>query len=65
MSRTYCYRRKALVIKLGNPNFMKISFKTFRHWKATTEYHRTKDILYVKELFGHKNIKQINLHPLS
>ena len=36
---------------------MKIKLKTFRHWKATMEYHRTKDILYVKELLGHKNIQ--------
>ena len=27
-----------------------------RHWKATMEYHRTKDILYVMKLLGHKNI---------
>jgi len=27
-----------------------------RHWKATIEYHRTKDLLYVKQLLGHKNI---------
>jgi hypothetical protein len=42
---------------LGNPRLMKIKLKTFRHWKATMEYHRTKDILYVKELLGHKNIQ--------
>jgi integrase len=28
-----------------------------RHWKATMEYARTKDILYVMQLLGHKNIK--------
>jgi len=57
MSRTFCYRRKVISEKLGNPKLRKISFKTFRHWKATTEYHRTKDILFVKELLGHKSIK--------
>jgi len=36
---------------------MKITFHTFRHWKATMEYHRTKDILHVMQLLGHKNIK--------
>jgi len=35
---------------------MQISFHTLRHWKATIEYHRTKDLLYVKQLLGHKNI---------
>ena len=36
---------------------MKITFKTFRHWKATMEYSKTKDILHVKKLLGHKEIK--------
>ena len=43
--------------RLGNPNLSRITLKTLRHWKATMEYHRTKDILYVKELLGHKSIK--------
>jgi len=57
MSSTFSKRRKAIAEKLGNPKLRKITFKTFRHWKATTKYHKTKDILYVKELLGHKNIK--------
>lgn len=57
MSRTFIKQRRALAEKLGNPNLIKITFKTFSHWKATMEYHRTKDILYVKELLGHKNIQ--------
>jgi len=40
--------------KLGNPRLKQITFHTFRHWKATMEYHKTKDILHVKELLGHK-----------
>ncbi len=28
-----------------------------RHFKATMEYHKTKDILHVMQLLGHKNIK--------
>ncbi len=31
--------------------------QTFRHWKATMEYHKTKDILHVMQLLDHKNIK--------
>lgn len=27
-----------------------------RHWGATMEYHRTKDILHVKERLGHRSI---------
>jgi len=48
--------RKRIAEKLGNPRILKISWYSFRHWKATMEYHKTKDILYVKELLGHKNI---------
>jgi integrase len=33
------------------------TFHTFRHWKATMEYHKTKDILHVMQLLGHRNIK--------
>jgi len=36
---------------------MRITFHTFRHWKATMEYHKTKDILHVMHILGHKNIK--------
>jgi integrase len=39
---------------MGMPS---ISFTTFRHWKGTTEYHKTHDILHVKELLGHKQIR--------
>lgn len=28
-----------------------------RHFKGTMEYHKTKDILHVKRILGHKNIK--------
>ena len=27
------------------------------HWKATMEYHKTKDILHVMQMLGHRNIK--------
>lgn len=53
---TYMKLRKRLAHKLQNPRLLEISFHTFRHWKATMEYHKTKDILYVRQLLGHKNI---------
>jgi integrase len=43
--------------RLGNPRLNAISFRTLRHFKATMEYHRTKDILHVMQLLGHKSIK--------
>jgi site-specific recombinase XerC len=42
---------------LQNPRIDAISFKTLRHFKATMEYHKTKDILHVMQLLGHKDIK--------
>ena len=50
-------QRKKIASKLGNPRLLQIHFHTLRHWKATMEYARTKDILYIKQMLGHKNIK--------
>jgi hypothetical protein len=48
---------KKAAIKLANPRLLQITFHTLIHWKATMEYHKTKDILYVMKLLGHKSIK--------
>jgi integrase len=50
-------QRKFAAVKLSNPRLLKIHFHTFRHWKATMEYQRTKDILYVMRMLGHKSIQ--------
>jgi integrase len=42
--------------KFNNPRLLQIHPHTFRHWKGTTEYHKTKDIIHVKTILGHKNI---------
>ncbi|KYH40429.1 MAG: site-specific recombinase XerD [Candidatus Bathyarchaeota archaeon B26-2] len=57
LRRTFERQKKQLAYKLGNPRLERISFHTFRHWKATMLYHQTKDILYVMRFLGHKNIK--------
>jgi len=57
LSRTFERHRKKLAHKLGNPRLLRISFHTIRHWKATMEYHKTKDIIYVMKLLGHRDIK--------
>ena len=36
---------------------LKVPLTSIRHWKATTEYHKTKDILHVKQLLGHKSLQ--------
>ena len=43
----YHKQRKRISAKLQNPRLDQVTFKTLRHWKATNEYHRTKDILHV------------------
>jgi len=34
----------------------------FRHWKATTLYHQTKDLLYVQRFLGHRSISNTMLY---
>ena len=55
--RLFYKARRNVARKLKNPRILRISFHTIRHWKATTLYHQTKDILYVMKFLGHKNIK--------
>ena len=55
--RRYDDMKNALTVKLQNPRLKEIAFRTFRHWKATMEYQKTKDILHVKWLLGHKRIE--------
>ena len=50
-------QRKRIAAKLKNSRIDRITFKTFRHFKGTMEYHKTKDILHVMKVLGHKNIK--------
>ena len=59
---TFLNNRKKLTVKLKNPRLLRITFHTFRHWKATMEYHKTKDILHVKQLLGHKDINTTLLY---
>ena len=50
-------RRKRIATKLENTRLNRISFRTFRHFKGTREYHKTKDILHDKKILGHKSLK--------
>jgi len=59
---TFYKARRRLAHKLQNPRLLRISFHTFRHWKATTLYHQTKDPYYVKEFLGHKSIKSTEIY---
>ena len=50
-------QRNRIARTLQNPRIRQIHLYTFRHWFATMQYYKTRDILYVKHLLGHKQIK--------
>lgn len=64
LEKSFLRQRKRLAHKLGNPRLLSIHMHTFRHWKGTVEYHKTKDPIYVKEILGHKDLKstQVYIH---
>ncbi|MCJ7762605.1 site-specific integrase [Candidatus Bathyarchaeota archaeon] len=57
LRRAFLLKKKAAAHKLSNPRLKEITFITFQHWFGTTEYHKTKDILHVQRLLGHKSIQ--------
>ena len=59
---TFQRQRKNIAFKLGNPRLLKIHFHTFRYWKGTMLYHSHKDMYYVMQRLGHKNIKNTLLY---
>ncbi len=62
MKATYISARRSLAQKLQNPRLLRITFHTFRHWKATTLYHQTKDPYYVKDFLGHKSLTSTEIY---
>ncbi len=62
LKTTYLKARKRLATKLQNPRLTQISFHTFRHWKATLEYHKTKDPYHVKKFLGHKSLQSTEIY---
>jgi len=61
-ARSYRRQRTRLARKLKNERIRKITFHTFRHWRATMEYARTKDILHVMKMLGHRSIQNTLLY---
>ena len=57
LRRTFQKQRKTIAAKMGNPKLMQIHFHTLRHWKGTMEYHRTKDILHIMQVLGHRRFQ--------
>jgi len=54
--------RNILARTVQNPRLRQIHFHTFRHWKATMEYQRTRNILYVKQLLGHRRLENTEIY---
>ena len=57
LRKSFTLQRRHIAHKLQNPRLLQITFHTFRHWKATMEYHKTRDILHVMQLLGHRSIQ--------
>jgi integrase len=55
--KTFAKQMKRIAQKLGNPRLLLIHFHTLRYWKATMEYAKTKDILHLMQLLGHRDIR--------
>jgi len=62
LRRNYQDQRKTAARKFNNPRFLKIKLITFRHWKGTWEYHKTKDVYHVKKLLGHKSLRSTEIY---
>jgi integrase len=60
--KSFMKQRKRIARTLQNPRLKQIHFHTLRHWKATMEFHRTKNILHVKQLLGHKKLENTELY---
>jgi integrase len=61
-SRNFSAQRKKLADRLQNPRITHIGFKTLRHFKATTLYARTRDILLVQNTLGHRDIRNTMIY---
>ena len=60
--KNFCKQRNRIARTLQNPRLKQIHLHTFRHWKATMEYHRTKNIKYVQQLLGHKKLENTDFY---
>lgn len=62
LKATYTRARRRLAVKLQNPRLLQVHFHTLRHWKATMEYHYTKDPFHVMNFLGHKRMDNTALY---
>jgi len=57
ISEGYRRIRNRLAEKLGDMSMKSIRLYDFRHFRATMTYHKTKDLLYIKQMLGHKDLR--------
>jgi integrase len=57
ISENYRRIRNRLAENLGDMSLKSIRLYDFRHFKASMEYHKTKDLLHVKQLLGHRDLR--------
>jgi integrase len=57
LSENYRVVRNRVSEKLQDPAIKTIRLYDFRHFKASMEYAKTKDLLHVKAMLGHKDLR--------
>jgi len=57
LRRSWEYARSKAYEIYNDPTIKQIRLYDLRHFKATMEYYKTRDILHVKQLLGHKRIE--------
>jgi integrase/DNA-directed RNA polymerase subunit RPC12/RpoP len=62
MFRNLYQQRRRIAHEYGNPRLLEITFRTFRHWKGTMEYHKTHDAYHVKKILGHKRLQSTEIY---
>lgn len=62
MRNNFEKQRKRLSRPLQKPKLREIHLHTFRDWKATMEYHRTKNIKHVQQLLRHKKLQNTDFY---
>jgi integrase len=57
LSEEYRHARNRLAEKHNRPELKQVQLYDFRRFKASKTYHLKRDILYVKELLGHRDLR--------
>ena len=55
-------QRRQIAHKLNNSRIGKIHFHLIRHWYATMQFHKKRDIFYVSKLLGHKHVATTEIY---